>query len=296
MSAGRPSVEGFTQVAIMLAIGGAAGAASFTHVHDVAAAHGQPGWLAWADAVVLELMSVASGLEMRRRKRTHAPVGFPAAVLVVAMTLSLSAQVVDAEASAIGWIAAAIPALGFLVMVKIALAQAPQSSTSVKPAILGLEELSARAAVPVRDRPDTETVPDRTPDETPRSVPAAPPQPGAPAIAQEPTPPSVPLPSNVIAAASAAADALSREGRRVSRQALADALRASGHAVSNARASEVLQELKAQAAAAGGAEIRRFQPVPRTGRPTSLHAVENPVITEPEAVENGELGEERSSA
>src|SRR4051812_47005162 len=105
----------------MLAIGAAAGAASFTHVHDVAAAHGQPGWLAWADAVVLELMSVAAGLEMRRRKRLHLPVKFPTTVLVVAVALSLSAQVVDAEQSAIGWIAAAIPALGFLVMVKIAL-------------------------------------------------------------------------------------------------------------------------------------------------------------------------------
>src|SRR3954471_606393 len=38
-----------------------AGAGSFTHVHDVAAAHGQAGWLAWADAVVLELMSIAPG-------------------------------------------------------------------------------------------------------------------------------------------------------------------------------------------------------------------------------------------
>jgi hypothetical protein len=39
--------EGVVQVVIMLAIGGAAGAASFTHVHNVAAAHGQGGWLAW---------------------------------------------------------------------------------------------------------------------------------------------------------------------------------------------------------------------------------------------------------
>lgn len=36
------------QIAIMLVIGIAAGAASFTHVHHVAAAHGQDGWLAWA--------------------------------------------------------------------------------------------------------------------------------------------------------------------------------------------------------------------------------------------------------
>lgn len=51
------AVERWVQVVIMLAIGAAAGAGSFRHVHDVAAAHGQAGWLAWADAVVLELMS-----------------------------------------------------------------------------------------------------------------------------------------------------------------------------------------------------------------------------------------------
>ena len=73
----------------MLAIGGAAGAASFTHVHNVAAAHGQPGWLAWADAIVLELMSIASGLELRRRKRAHTFTAFPATVLACAVTLSL---------------------------------------------------------------------------------------------------------------------------------------------------------------------------------------------------------------
>ena len=40
------------------------GAGSFRHVHDVAAARGQAGWLAWADAVVLELMCVARHLLM----------------------------------------------------------------------------------------------------------------------------------------------------------------------------------------------------------------------------------------
>ena len=33
---------------IMLAIGAMAGAASFTHVHDVTVAHGQPTWIGWA--------------------------------------------------------------------------------------------------------------------------------------------------------------------------------------------------------------------------------------------------------
>ena len=114
-------IEGVVQGVIMLAIGSAAGAASFTHVHDVAAAHGQSGWLAWADAVTLELMSIASGMELRRRRRGGQSAAMPEAILVVAVLLLLSAQVVEAERSVIGWLAAALPALGFLAMAKIAL-------------------------------------------------------------------------------------------------------------------------------------------------------------------------------
>jgi hypothetical protein len=105
----------------MFAIGGAAAAASFTHVHDLAVAHRQGGWLGWADAVVLELMSIAAGLEIRRRRRHQQRLAMPSTVLVCAVGLSLAAQVIQAEPSVIGWIAAAVPALGFLTMVKIAL-------------------------------------------------------------------------------------------------------------------------------------------------------------------------------
>jgi hypothetical protein len=116
--------EGVVQVLILLTVGGVAAAASFTHVHNVAAVHGQPGWLAWADAIVLELMSIATGLEIRRRARASRPAGFVLALLVAAVALSLSAQVVEAEASVVGWLAAALPALGFLACVKIVLSRA----------------------------------------------------------------------------------------------------------------------------------------------------------------------------
>jgi Protein of unknown function (DUF2637) len=118
-------VEGVVQVLILLAIGSMAAAASFTHVHNVAAAHGQPGWLAWADAVVIELMSIATGLEIRRRHRGMQPAGFVLGVLVAAVVLSLSAQVVEAERSVVGWLAAALPALGFLALVKVVLSRTP---------------------------------------------------------------------------------------------------------------------------------------------------------------------------
>jgi hypothetical protein len=127
--AGRRSrgerVEGVVQVLILLAIGSMAAAASFTHVHNVAAAHGQPGWLAWADAVVLELMSIATGLEIRRRHRAGQHAGFVLWVLIGAVVLSLSAQVVEAERSVVGWLAAALPAAGFLALVKIVLTRTP---------------------------------------------------------------------------------------------------------------------------------------------------------------------------
>ena len=84
-------MEGIIQILIMLAIGVAAGAASFTHVHDLAAAHRQGGWLAWADAIVLELMSIATGLEIRRRHRNEQPAGFVLGILCAAVALSLSA-------------------------------------------------------------------------------------------------------------------------------------------------------------------------------------------------------------
>jgi hypothetical protein len=122
---GGARAEGVVQVLILLAIGSMAAAASFTHVHNVAAEHGQPGWLAWADAVVLELMSIATGLEIRRRHRAGQPAGFVVWVLITAVTLSLSAQVVEAERSVIGWLAAALPAAGFLALVKIVLTRTP---------------------------------------------------------------------------------------------------------------------------------------------------------------------------
>lgn len=216
-------IEGSAQTVIMLAIGIAAGAASFTHVHDVAAAHGQPGWLAWTDAIVLELTSIAAGLDLRRRKRAKQSVRFPAIVLTVAVILSLSAQVVHAEPSVIGWIAAGVPALGFLAMVKMTLGRAdPDQALSVPgtdiavPAHLGHAQRCSPA------------VPGEAASER-----------DSPRIAREEMDVSVLLP-----AAIEAAQTLNSQGISISRTTLARQLRADGHQLSTAAATLLIRLLR----------------------------------------------------
>jgi len=166
-------VEQWVQVVILLVVGGTAAAASFRHVHDVAAAHGQPGWLAWADAVVLELMSIATGLEIRRRHRCGRPVGFVVAVLVIAVALSLAAQVIEAEASVVGWLAAALPALGFLACVKLVLTRQPSTMDSTElgtSTLVPTAELGSIGPVPAGQDADN---PALSPKPEPPTVPTA---------------------------------------------------------------------------------------------------------------------------
>ncbi|MFG3685477.1 DUF2637 domain-containing protein [Micromonospora sp. NPDC047740] len=273
----RERLENWIQVLIMLLIGSAAGAASFRHVHDVAAAHGQPGPLAWADAVVLELTSIAAGLELRRNRRLGKSVAFPATVLTVAVFLSLAAQVVEAEASVIGWVAAALPALGFLTMVKIALGRAdpaPPDRTARMRAEPG-PALIVDAAVPdrrepvpgprppvpanpaaVRDR--TTAVRDRTTAVRDRTTAVRDRTTAVPALAdQEPAVPDRPDSATpvrdrgpeiaaLVPAARTAARALAAEGTPLSRKELARQLRADGHQLSNVTASALVRVLRTE--------------------------------------------------
>ncbi|MFV2104869.1 DUF2637 domain-containing protein [Micromonospora sp. LOL_024] len=249
----------------MLLIGGAAGAASFRHVHDVAAEHGQPGWLAWADAVVLELTSIAAGLELRRNRRLGKSVAFPATVLTVAVFLSLAAQVVGAEPSVIGWIAAALPALGFLAMVKIALSRADPAplhrtappAPDSQPGRVGSGPVSGTGAtvpdaaetVPGPAAPvhaDTAAVPDSTPAVTATALDGQSTVPDS-RNSHEGVRDGGPEIAALVPVARTAARALAAQGTPLSRKALTRQLRADGHHLSNATASALVRVLRAEA-------------------------------------------------
>lgn len=129
MSTQQPDrAENVVQVIIVLVIGGMAGAASFTHVHDWTMHHvppGTSGWFGWANAIISELTPTAAGLEIRRRKRTDGSIAYPATVLAAAAALSLTAQVAEAVPSPTGWLVAALPALAFLALTKLVLSRTP---------------------------------------------------------------------------------------------------------------------------------------------------------------------------
>jgi Protein of unknown function (DUF2637) len=122
-------IEGIVQVLILLFMGVMAGAASFVHIHDVTVTHGQPSWIGWANAVVVELMSIVAGLDIRRRNRSGQSTGFVLVVLLTAVGVSLAAQVAQAHPSVWGWTVAALPALGLLAVVKIVLSRTTTTAT-----------------------------------------------------------------------------------------------------------------------------------------------------------------------
>ncbi len=150
----RPErAENTTQVIIFLIVGGMAGAASFTHVHDWTMHNvpaGTGGWFGWANAIISELTPTAAGLEIRRRKRQHRQIAYPMTVLIAAAMLSLSAQVAQANHSITGWLLAAEPALAFMALSKLALSRTTTHPEGDRPCATA-ETPAATSAQPVEN-------------------------------------------------------------------------------------------------------------------------------------------------
>jgi hypothetical protein len=161
--------EGLVLVAIVVLVGCAAGAASFTHVHDWTmdnSPHGTPGWFGWANAVISELVPVAALLTVRRRKQTGGPIGYPMFLLIAFAGLSLAAQlgVAVGHVGPSGWLLSAVPAIAFMLLVKLVLAPGKTPPT---------EDTTTTAAA-TDTRGQTATQRDDTPAPAPAIEPALP--------------------------------------------------------------------------------------------------------------------------
>ncbi|MBQ1051616.1 DUF2637 domain-containing protein [Micromonospora sp. C51] len=137
MKSNAQRVEGVVLVLIVLVVGGLAGAASFTHVHDWTMANSPAGtgdWFGWANAAISELLPLAALLTIRQRRRTGGPIGYPMFLLVCAVALSLAAQLAVAKPGLSGWLLSAVPALAFLGLSKLVFSTAPVPAPVDKPA------------------------------------------------------------------------------------------------------------------------------------------------------------------
>ncbi|MFD3645128.1 DUF2637 domain-containing protein [Streptomyces cyaneofuscatus] len=156
-----------------------AGALSFAHLHDLAAAAGQDGWKAWAYPVSVDLLLVAAW----RRMRTTADNRAAWAWFIIALTASLGANVATAGLLDLGdvpaWLrilVAGWPALAFLG--GTLLVHSPQAAPT---------EPQPVTAAPLPAPSEPEPAPDVTVERAPEPAPELPPAP-APAEAAEPAP------------------------------------------------------------------------------------------------------------
>jgi hypothetical protein len=144
-----------------------AGALSFAHLHDLAAAAGQDGWKAWACPVSVDLVLVAAWRRLRTLRAQGEPARAAWTWFAVALAASLGASVATAGLLDLNdvpdWLrilVAGWPALAFLG--GTLLVHSPTTPTATE-------------AAPVEPEPLPVVEPVTVPAEPVRSLPAAPP-------------------------------------------------------------------------------------------------------------------------
>ncbi|MGW3939264.1 DUF2637 domain-containing protein [Streptomyces phaeochromogenes] len=160
-----------------------AGALSFAHLHDLAAAAGQDGWKAWAYPISVDLLLVAAW----RRLRTDGPSRLAWCWFLIALVASLGANVATAGLLDLSdvpdWLrilVAAWPALAFMGGTLLAHSATAEDRVPDPPAPEAPEpapEIPEPAAS--APGPETSEIPAA---EAPAALPAADPTPTAPAV------------------------------------------------------------------------------------------------------------------
>src|SRR5690606_773745 len=169
-----------------------AGALSFAHLHDLAAAAGQDGWKAWAYPVSVDLLLVAAW----RRLRTDGPSRLAWCWFVIALVASLGANVATAGLLDLNdvpaWLrilVAAWPALAFIggtLLVHTAAHHEPEAPAPTQPAPESPGFADAHDLLRVDDTEEPPELPAPAPEPAP-TPPAAtpPPAPESPGFADD---------------------------------------------------------------------------------------------------------------
>ncbi|MFD0074034.1 DUF2637 domain-containing protein [Streptomyces sp. NPDC127166] len=185
-----------------------AGALSFAHLHDLAAAAGQSGWKAWAYPVSVDLLLVAAWHRLRTARAAGEPARSAWTWFMVALAASLGANVATAGLLDLGHVPAWLrilvagwPALAFLG--GTLLVHSPGLPAVVMPTEpdAATDEPSAVEAVIERD---DVAEPEPEPDTAP-ALPSPEPEP-VPEPASDPEPAPVAVPPALVAHARKVAD------------------------------------------------------------------------------------------
>lgn len=188
-------LENIAQMLIMIVVGIAAGAVSVVHVHDWTVARGQPSPVGLVNAAISELMQIALGIELGRRVRTAARTGTTPKLLVVGTALflvcgvSLLAQLSQAGPGPEGKLAAVLPMLAFVGIVKLAMSRTPTPVPVADPVPVP-GQTRTEPAVAAVDAGLAPAVPGR-----PRMTPDDPGRPETRKPAGRPAPDPVPVPA-----------------------------------------------------------------------------------------------------
>lgn len=179
------------------------GSLSFSHIHDLAAAHGQDGWKAWLYPLSVDLLTVAAYRKLMTARRTEAPVFLAWCAFLLGLEASLAANVVSAWQNPDRLIAVALgvwPAVAFLFCTLLSHDPSPkQHATAPTPTLIP-------AVAPVRVPASAAPVLVSQPPATVPSPPAAQPVDQPPAVPAPPAPVASAVPAELAGVAPAFLD------------------------------------------------------------------------------------------
>ena len=233
-----------TATATVAGLAGIAGAISYSHMRQLAAAHGDAGWHAHAFPLSVDGVEIVASLVLLADRRSGRKSGWlPWAALTIGTAASLAANIATADAGVVSRIIAGWPALALLIAVKL-LSGILEHGTAAG------ESSGTRSGGPAGS-PGPGTLPSR-PGGTAGMAGGRPSRAGSaagrPISAASPAPGGT-TPGGMAAleqAARAVRDELRRDGRPLTRDALATRLRAADHPVRNARLTTLLAALRAE--------------------------------------------------
>jgi hypothetical protein len=219
----RPGDRWISRIAAATVAGlaGVAGALSYSHMRQLAQDHGQAGWHAHAFPLSVDGIEIVTSLVLLADRRAGRRSGWlPWTALALGTAGSFAANIATAHPDLVSRIIAGWPAVALLIAVKL---------------LSGiLEHRAARVSSSAAVDGATTVMPEPVP------------RPARRVMAEQASAVSAPASDagDLLAAARAARDELSRRGRPLTRDALAVLLRQRGHPVRNERVTVLLRHLR----------------------------------------------------